>query len=205
MEEKQKEEQVIEEQIGEIEIKKIFDIFYSNTNSLTKKDNKFIIDYETFGKSMGFSKQLCDDLYAIQDFAVINVFYKEKEIPSFLKEIEIEDLSKKKEKYHIYRYEYCHDLITEQKKFTNPVIIINNRIESFDKLKNLFFDIRSKFKIMDLKIINYKNIFEKNESNKEDKITGNSYSKNFKYYFKYPKQDDLFLYHYSLERTNKSF
>ena len=202
MEEKQKEEQVIEEKIGEIEIKKIFDIFYSNTNSLTKKDNKFIIDYETFGKSMGFSKQLCDDLYAIQDFAVINVFYKEKEIPSFLKEIEIEDLSKKKEKYHIYRYEYCHDLITEQKKFTNPVIIINNRIESFDKLKNLFFDIRSKFKIMDLKIINYKNIFGKNESNKEDKITGNSYSKNFKYYFKYPKQDDLFLYHYSLERTN---
>ena len=98
MEEKQKEEQVIEEKIGEIEIKKIFDIFYSNTNSLTKKDNKFIIDYETFGKSMGFSKQLCDDLYAIQDFAVINVFYKEKEIPSFLKEIEIEDLSKKKRK-----------------------------------------------------------------------------------------------------------
>ena len=75
-------------------------------------------------------------------------------------------------------------------------------MESFDKLKNLFSGIISKFKIIDLKIINYLDIFKKNESKEENKITGNSYSKNFKYYFKYPKQDDIFLYHYSLERTN---
>ena len=193
---------VIEEKIQEVEIKKIFDIFYSiNKDLFTSKEIKLSIDYESLGKGMGLSIELCNDLYAIKDSVAIFVYYKEEQIPPYFRVVEVEDSSKNLETYHIYRYQFCYDLITKQKKFTNPIIIVNKKFEDFNKLKVLFSSTIEKFKIIDLKMIKYDYIFNQKESKDINQITGFSLSENFKHYFKYPKSDDIFIYHYSHERT----
>ena len=80
---------IIKEKIDEVEIKTIIDLFYSDKISL--KEDKLVIDYDTVGKEIGFSKDLCNNLYATKDFSFLYIYYKNKEIPQYFKTVEIYD------------------------------------------------------------------------------------------------------------------
>lgn len=191
---------IIEETIDGIEIYKIIDIFYSE--KVTSKDNKLTIDYDTVGKSCGFSKELCNDLYAYKDSTAIYIWYKDEELSSFYRTVEVEDSSEKKEIYHIYRYNFCLDLIKNKKQFKNPIIINDKKIIEFKELQNIFSSILEEFKIIDSKEnIEYESIFNKVNNINLENITGETFTENFKYYFKHPNSGEKFVYKYSPKRT----
>lgn len=204
---------IIEEKIENSTVKDIINIFYSN--NVKSNEGKLLIDYETVGKQNGFSKELCRSLYGTKNFSTLYIYYKNEKIPIKYKIIEIEDLSKKKELYHIYRYKYCSNLIINEKKFKNPLIIADKTIYTFDKLEKIFSTKIKMFKIIDSEIIDFSKMFpkakgkektmeiEEEEINPEE-IIGLSYSENFEYYFKYPKCSEKFIYEYSTERTDFS-
>ena len=208
---------IIKEKIDEVEIKTIIDLFYSDKISL--KEDKLVIDYDTVGKEIGFSKDLCNDLYATKDFSFLYIYYKNKEIPQYFKTVEIYDQKNEIEVYEIYRFETCQNIIKE-KKFQNPFIIANGKVEEFHQLQKIFSGLIQKFAIFDSEIIDYSTYFKKDEEKadekdgkkneekneekkveqKKDEIIGFSISPNFDYYFKYPDPNEKFSYHLSSER-----
>ena len=191
---------IIEETIENYETRNLIELFYSNKVSI--ENNKLIIDYDTVGKELGLSNDLCKELYGIKDSTAIHIFYKNENLPSSYRIIEVEDSQKKKELYRIYRYKYCLDLINIKKKFLNPFIVNDKKIMQFSELEKLFLSSIQYFKIIDSKMINFLDIFQRNETINLSEITGLSYSENFNYYFKYPNSQEKFIYEYSPNRTN---
>ena len=190
------------EKIENIQIKDIINIFYSNNpETIFFRNNCFYINSQSEeAKTLGLSKDLCNKLCGIKSYAFFKIKYNEEDIPGFFKIVEIEDSNGEKERYYIYRYQYCEKLINEEKKFKNPFIIVGQKIFDFSQLKYIFLGTTEKFKIIDKEIINYKNIFEKKEVINVNNITGLCYSENFNYYFKYPNKNEIFIYNYSPNR-----
>ena len=112
-----KENEVFTEKIDNIEIKDIINIFYSrDSESLISKENQLFLNFHSKRlKKMGFSLELCKSLFGTKNYVSINIKYKDEDIPNYFKIIEIEDLNGEKETHHIYRYQYCLDLITKEK------------------------------------------------------------------------------------------
>lgn len=85
---------IIEETIENYETRNLIELFYSNKVSI--ENNKLIIDYDTVGKELGLSNDLCKELYGIKDSTAIHIFYKNENLPSSYRIIEVEDSQKKK-------------------------------------------------------------------------------------------------------------
>jgi hypothetical protein len=117
MDNRKKENEVFTEKIDNIEIKDIINIFYSrDSESLISKENQLFLNFHSKRlEKMGFSLELCKNLFGTKNYVSINIKYKDEDIPNYFKIIEIEDLNGEKETHHIYRYQYCLDLITKEK------------------------------------------------------------------------------------------
>ena len=66
---------IFSEKIEGIKIEDIIKLFYSNdSEAITSKENKIFINPESQkAKNLGISKELCDNLYAIKNYATINI------------------------------------------------------------------------------------------------------------------------------------
>lgn len=121
--------------IENIQIKDIINIFYSmNPDTIKSKDNKLYINpFSEEAKTLKLSEDLCNKLYGIRGYTSIKIKYKDEEIPNFSKIIEIENSNGEKEIHKIFRYQYCKNLITNEKKFKNPFIIDDQNILDFSQ------------------------------------------------------------------------
>ena len=194
---------IFSEKIEGIKIEDIIKLFYSNdSEAITSKENKIFINPESQkAKNLGISKELCDNLYAIKNYATINIKYKEKDIPNFYKRIEIKNSNGEREIQEIYTLKYCEKLIKEEKNFKNPLIVDGKKILEFSELKSIFYGDIESFSIIDREKIDYEKIFSNKDETKIDYIRGFNYSENFNYYFKYPDKNEIFIYNYDQNRS----
>ena len=181
-------------------IKIINEYYQKNENN----ENCSYLNYENFGKNHNIPKIIC------QKTKVNNyIFYKEiyyNDVKLLLTPIIIDfvDLNGKSDVYKIYNSSYIYKII-ETLNFTNPVIIIKEQkeypISSLNKVLSFLCD---EFKIVDKEAIKFDSLFsEENKVNdKSNSIKiGLDLTKNFKYYFKYPKPEEEFLFICSNDRS----
>ena len=190
---------IIEETIENIPISELFKIIYQNIDYLHDGDN--ILDAKIIKGKL--PETLINNLVAVKDDFYVTLKYKNEVIPQEAKIFEFEDKSRIKNYYKIYTKKY-YELILKKHGIINPIIIFNNNV-----LKSNFDDIventkikgweLSFFKIVEQKTIDYKKLVFDEVENEKNK-TGNYYTKNFKHYFKYQKEED-FKFNASQQRS----
>lgn len=188
----------IEEKLGNVDIIKVIEFFYSKIYE-NIKTGPLLIDYKNHGKALGLTNEECSKIKANKTLVTIDIFYDEEEVYQVPKKVVIIDKKDNKEAYNIYRVSYCQDLVIKIKKFTNPFIVLNdNNIKNFDNLPEMFYSYHDSFMIIDKENIDYESKFTPKEKTKE--MEDNFY--NFKYYFRYPKAFKEFNYISTPHRSN---
>ena len=173
---------------------KLYDIIQKEI-ILEKEGEKITLDYEAFGKKNGIPKIICENTTIENKILYNDIFYRNQCILDKPKIVEFIGNNFNSQTFRIYRKEFILKKI-EDFKFKNPVIIIKNKEDSISSLDNYLKwfgdkDDEQKLIIADKIITEYKTIY-KTEENIGRKNKGETLSKNFKYYFKYPLPDEEF-------------
>ena len=145
----------------------------------------------------------------IQDLIVkvhnfdITIEYKNRVIPTNSKIFEFEDKNGVKKYYKIYSNEYFNSIL-KLYGIAKPNFLLANKSDkdlSFDECLSLRFINYEYFKVREKIDIDYKKMFETANNIKNINI-GNFFSKNFNYYFKNQKGDEIFDFSFSVQRKN---
>ena len=178
-------------------------------NSIHKNDGgfgkKLDLDYETFGKNYNIPKIICQKIKVIYYNIYIEIYYDNTKLLPI--PIVVDFLNKDGHSevvYNIYNANNINKII-KTKNFANPVIIKNKTEYPISSLNKILNDLSNELKIEDKNVIDYKSIFlNKDKQSNEPKLNfkiGLDLTINFKYYFKYPKPEDEFIFVPSLERN----
>ena len=207
MEDKRNGEDIIEEidkdnQKITFKTSKLINIIINNFNQIGKDIQ---LNYKDFGEKYSIPEIICKNTKVTNREIFKAIYYKDVRLLLEPKTIHFFDLDRKETTYLIYNKSFA-EKIKDSLKFKNPIIIMNRKEYPYENLDNFFYTLDTEFNIEEKEEEDYKSLFtnyKRTDSNLRIQIKkGTDLSKNFKYYFKYPKPDDKFDFIYSNKRCD---